>query len=32
VRSRICLDTATGAEPAGDPLVEADVAVYSLSL
>lgn len=32
VRSRICLDTATGAEPAGDPLVEADVAVYALSL
>ena len=32
VRNRICLDTATGAEPAGDPLIEADVAVYALSL
>ncbi len=32
IRNRICLDTATGAEPHGDPTVEADVAVYSLSL
>ncbi len=32
VRSRICLDTSTGSEPHGDPAVEADVAVYALSL
>lgn len=32
VRARICLDTETGAEPHGDPAVEADVAVYALSL